>query len=292
MICMDRILIFLIAIAIDLILGEPPEKLHPVVYMGKMISFFDKRVKRNNPRREKLSGVFYPILTISSFAIPSLLLFLIAPYSRVIYILSSAFILKTTFAVRSLDEFARETMKDDIDEKRQMVSRIVGRDLTNLDEEHLNSAVIESTSENLTDSIISPFFYYTLFGLFGAMVYRVVNTLDAMIGYKTRVYTNFGYFSAKLDTIMNYLPERIGALFICMFGRRMMRRDRGAPLTITAMSGSLGIKLEKLGYYSIGKNLKPASDENIMQSIKIVKRCALLFASICVIGMILLGMML
>ena len=167
---MDQIVIFLLAIVIDLAIGDPPrniERFYPIVWISKLMYFFDEKTKRGNPKREKMLGALYCILIVLIFSIPCLMLFLI--HSEALYILLSAFIFKMTFAIKGLERFARSTMVDDLNEKRIAVSKIVSRDTEDLDEGHLNSATIESLAENLTDSVISPFFYFALFGVFGAM---------------------------------------------------------------------------------------------------------------------------
>ena len=212
----DQVLIFIIAIFIDLTIGDPPEKIerfYPIVWISKLMNFFDEKTKRKNPKKEKILGMLYCLIIMSIFSIPCLILLLI--HSEVLYILLSAFIFKMTFTIRGLERFARSTMVDNLYEKRAAVSKIVSRDTSNLDEGHLNSATIESLAENLTDSVISPFFYFTLFGVFGAMVYRVVNTLDAVVGYKDKKHLHFGWFSARLDDFLNYIPKRITSHLIC-----------------------------------------------------------------------------
>ena len=293
---MDQIVIFLLAIVIDLAIGDPPrniERFYPIVWISKLMYFFDEKTKRGNPKREKMLGALYCILIVLIFSIPCLMLFLI--HSEALYILLSAFIFKMTFAIKGLERFARSTMVDDLNEKRIAVSKIVSRDTEDLDEGHLNSATIESLAENLTDSVISPFFYFALFGVFGAMFYRVVNTLDAVVGYKDQRHMHFGWFSARFDDFMNYIPKRISARLIY---KQPGNSDLKTPLEprmgtgikpeIVAMSYALGVKLEKKSYYSVGKDFEYAKKEHIEQAIEIIKSKAIFFALICILILMLL----
>jgi adenosylcobinamide-phosphate synthase len=145
-------------------------------------------------------------------------------------------------------------------------------------------------AENLTDSVISPFFYFVLFGVFGAMVYRVINTLDAVVGYKTRRYLHFGWFSAKMDAVLNYIPERIAARLILATNNSQWRdlltevhEKENIPLTIMAMSYALQVKLEKKGHYSVGEYFERASEKHIERAIKVMKRSSILFALVCIV---------
>jgi adenosylcobinamide-phosphate synthase len=300
----DHLVIFSIAILIDLSIGDPPEKIdrfYPIVWISRLMYFFDRRTGRENPRREKLLGVVYPLLILSIFSLPLLLLFRI--HSELLYILVGSLIFKMTFTIKGLERFGRSTMQaTDLEAKRAAVGKIVSRDVADLDTELLDSATIESVAENLTDSVIAPFFYFVLFGMFGAgvfgaMVYRVINTLDAVVGYKTRNYLHFGWFSAKSDTVLNYIPERIAAGLILLTSKSKWREviksgpedhEEHIPLTIMAMSQALHVKLEKEGYYVVGEGYEGASERHIEGAIRVMKRSSLLFAFMCIAVLFLL----
>jgi adenosylcobinamide-phosphate synthase len=295
MLFIDQVIIFLIAIIIDLTIGDPPEKFdkfYPVVWISRLMYFFDGITRRGDVRREKILGVVYPLLILSIFSMPCLMLLLIP--SELLYIILSSLIFKMTFTIKGLERYGRYVMEaEDLEEKREAVGKIVSREVANLDVEHLNSATIESVAENTTDSIIAPFFYFSFFGVFGAMFYRVVNTLDAVVGYKSRKYIHFGWFSAKLDAIMNYIPERIAAGLIFLFGDSRWEYKKNVPFTIVAMSSALKVKLEKIGHYSVGigvgeRSFEDARDEHIKGAIRIMKRCSILFAFVCILVMFVL----
>ena len=287
---LNNILILVIALLIDLSVGDPPEKFeryYPVVWISRLIGVFDHRLKRGDARREKLLGVLYPLLILVIFVVPCLALFLI-PWDT-LYIIFGALIFKMTFTITGLERFGRGVMNaPDVAAKRAAVWRITSRPVERLDDSHLNSAAIESVAENLTDSVIAPLFYFLLFGLCGAVVYRVFNTLDAVIGYKTEEYRHFGWFAARTDDLLNYLPERIAARLISLLGRSgerdvplQVRSGTRVHLTIAAMSAALQVNLEKQGYYSVGTRFAAAAGQDIERAIVIMKRASLLFALGC-----------
>jgi len=255
---------------------------------------FDKRTRRGDARKEKILGVVYPLLLLSIFALPCLLLLFI--HSEFVYIVLSALIFKMTFTIKGLERYGRRTMEtDNLEAKRAAVGKIVSRDVSDLDDADLNSATIESVAENLTDSVISPFFYFSLFGVFGAMVYRVINTLDAVVGYKTTEYLHFGWFSAKTDDMLNYVPERIAAGLILLTSaskwgdlKNDVAKNEKTPLTIAAMSHALQVKLEKKGHYAVGSKFGRASGKHIEGAIRIAKWSSILFAFVCIVVLFIL----
>lgn len=295
--------IFVIAILIDITVGDPPErteKYYPIVWISRLMHFFDRITKRGNARKEKILGVIYPILILFIFCLPCLMLHHI--HNGLLYVVLGALIFKMTFTVKGLERYGRYAMEAvDLEEKREAVGKIVGRDIADLDVEHLDSAAVESVAENITDSVIAPLFYFAFFGVFGAMFYRVINTLDATVGYKTTRYRHFGWFSAKADDVLNYVPERIAAGLILLsggsstkhgdLGNRGYANEAGAgtaPLTIAAMSRVLKVKLEKVGHYVVGERFEGARREHIAGAIRTAKRSTFIFALVCIAVMILL----
>jgi adenosylcobinamide-phosphate synthase len=292
----DHILILIIALFIDLAVGDPPEKFdrfYPIVWISRLMYFFDRRTKRGDARKEKMLGVLYPLLILIVFVVPCLLLFLVP--SDPLYVVFGALIFKMTFTIKGLERFGRNARAaTDLEEKRDAVGKIVSRDVNALNKEHLNSAAIESVAENLTDSIIAPFFYFALFGVCGAMVYRVFNTLDAVVGYKTEEYRHFGWFSARTDDMLNYIPEWIAAGLILLTNPsnwksfRALNENKEVHLTIAAMSHALQVKLEKIGHYVVGEQFEPASEEHIEKAIRIMKWSSILFALVCIVVLLLI----
>lgn len=283
---LDQIVIFLIAIVIDLSIGDPPErieKFYPIVGISKLMYFFDRLTKRGDARRERILGAVYAMFITSVFALPCLMLLYLN--SDVLYIVFGAIIFKMSFTIKGLERFGLNAMvAENLGDKREAVGKIVSREVADLDMKHLDSATVESVAENLTDSVIAPFFYFALFGVFGAMVYRVINTLDAVVGYRNKRYEHFGWFSAKTDDVLNYIPERIATVLILVASKSRLRdvtrtKNVRVHLTIVAMSAALRVNLEKLGHYSVGgAGFEDASAKHIAASINIVKQSTFILA--------------
>lgn len=268
----EKIAILFLAIALDLLAGEP-RVIHPVIWFGKLISYADRIYTRRTKYFDFLAGLILSFIVIlfafSLSLIPKLVPFWIG------FILS-VYLTKTTFAIRSLEEHVRKTAVADIEVQRSQTALIVSRDVSELKRHELCSASIESLSENIVDSIISPIFYFILFGLPGAMIYRAVNTMDAVIGYKTRKHLYFGKFVARLDDILNFIPARISfLLFLPLSPRkvteyyRMARFKINGDKPIACMSAVLGVNLEKRGVYSFPGS--KAKQEDILKAIKIFR---------------------
>ncbi len=293
------ILIPLIALAIDLLLGEPPPLLHPVVWMGRLIGFLDSKIERGKPRREKTLGVFLGILPILFFvALFTIVLALLRDLGgMVIWALGSALAFKTTFAIRALERHTLPMIADleqnDLEAARKKASMVVSRDVSNLDRGHIISCAVETVAENLVDSVLSPMFYFGLIGVPGAVAYRVSNTEDAMVGYLDEKHRYVGWFSARLDDLLNYVVARLSIPFIVLAlmilrkdwktAWRVARRDhrqtkspnKGWPMA--AVAGGLGVKFEKSGQYSLGNGDLPRDPEVILDTAKVMRTTALLF---------------
>ncbi|WP_430515230.1 adenosylcobinamide-phosphate synthase CbiB [Pyrococcus woesei] len=262
---------FPIALLIDLTLGEPPAVIHPVVWFGKIIGFLDSKYRRRSPPLDFLAGVLSSLVVVGFALFLSYLSNLLPnPFN----LLLSIYLLKSSFAIRSLHDHVKRTITSDLEEKRRAVSMIVSRDTKSLDEPHLNSAAIESLSENINDSVVAPIFYYLIFGLPGVIIYRAVNTLDAMIGYRKERYEYFGKFAARLDDVLNFIPARITVLLFLPLGRRkviryyrMAKYKINSDKPIAAMSAVLGVWLEKPNYYKF-PGRRP-ENEDIKRALKV-----------------------
>ncbi|AEH24492.1 adenosylcobinamide-phosphate synthase CbiB [Pyrococcus yayanosii] len=243
----------LLAVLWDLSLGEPPTLIHPTVWFGRLIGFLDEHYRRRNPKVDFLAGTLSSLLVVAfALVLSTLPRFLPKLPSLVLPV----YLLKSSFAIRSLAEHVKNTIKEDIEEQRHFVAMIVSRDVSGLDRAHLNSAAIESLAENTNDSVLAPLLYFLLFGLPGALVYRAVNTLDAMIGYRDERHEYFGKFAARLDDALNFIPARITVLlFLPLNPRKVLSHWRKARFKINsdkpiaAMSAVLGVWLEKEGVY-------------------------------------------
>ena len=189
----------------------------------------------------------------------------------------------------------------DFDKARQRLYYIVRRDPTKLSEQQIVSAAVESIAESTTDGITTPFFFFALFGVPGAFAFRVINTLDSMIGYKDEEHLNIGWFSAKLDTIANYIPARLTAVLMVaaagLLGEkwreswRILQRDKtktnsvNAGWTMSAMAGALGVQLEKSGHYALGDKGE-ISPEHITRALRVMELTAVMFGVVVVFPII------
>ena len=214
--------------------------------------------------------------------------------------------LKTTIAIRGMEKHALQVVhaleRDDIDEARANLAKIVKRKTKNLDKNHILSGVLESISENTVDGITGPMFYFAIFGLPGAFVYRVINTIDSMIGYKTEMFRNIGWFGANCDKVLNYLPSRITGLIMVLSAMllendwkqsyQILKRDSektsspNAGYPMAALAGALDTKFEKVEYYTIGDGSFHLSTQHVRSAIILMKVTSILFFAIVTIPII------
>ncbi|VVB93791.1 Cobalamin biosynthesis protein CbiB [uncultured archaeon] len=285
--------VLILAILFDIILGEPPAFIHPVVWMGKLINFF---VNRTPVRHRKLYGLSMVVSCVGMAIIAGIA---VASLDNGIFsLIVSAFFLKSTFSIRMLVVSAFGIEKDledgEIEKVRNDLKTFVGRDTTGLNENQSASAVIESLAESFVDGILSPLFYYLLFGLPGALAYRMINTLDSMVGYKKEPFAMLGYAAARLDDIANWLPARLSPVFISIasifLGNprsavRIGMRDHNKTASpnsgwpMASVSGALQVRLEKAGYHVLGDEYRDPPAYQIKRAVNIVG-----FSSLLVIG--------
>jgi len=269
-----------LAVGMDLLFGEPREMLHPVVWIGKLTGAVRTRLGKS-----KLSGC---VLALAITGVAALGGYLCTLMHGVIGMLVSAYVLKSTFSITCLADTANmmgtHLENDDLGAARKGLPMLVGRDTERLTKKEASSAVIESVAENFVDGIISPLFYFVLFGLPGALAYKAINTLDSMVGYEHE--GEAGYASARLDDIANYIPARLSVLFIsagaALYGSprsalRTSRRDHGrtaspnAGWPMSAMAGALGTSLKKPGHYVLGKGFNLPGSHHVKKAIHIVE---------------------
>lgn len=287
----------------DLLVGDPPNRFHPVAWMGILITALRNLAGGNNPAEQFRSGFF---ISAAGAGIT-------AGFGRVIEWLSGklpspldtlieALALKAVFSLGSLDRAAGEIQEDlqggNLEGARQSARRhLVSRDTADLDEGLVAAAAIESIAENTSDGVIAPLFYYALGGLPLAYLYRYINTADAMLGYRDPAREWLGKFPARLDDVLNFFPARLTALLISAAGGLITRRGRAALRTIprdarktaspnagypmSAMAGALGVELEKVGHYLLGNGNRSPRGEDIGTARKIL-------AAACGLGLFLL----
>jgi len=309
---LEGIVIVGFALLLDFLIGDPKTKYHPTAWIGKLIAVLVPFTRNNSPKKELFGGILivFAVVTIVSTLLVALdfgiSLLTIDIVSLVVSIAVIAILLKTTIAIRGMQKHALAVVdaleKDDLDSARNHLSMIVKRNTKHLDKNHISSAVLESVSENTVDGITGPLFYYAIFGLPGAFVYRAINTIDSMVGYKTSLFRNIGWFGANCDTILNYIPSRLtglvmilGALILGYNWKEsfyIMRRDGkklespNAGFPIAALAGALGTKLEKINYYAVGDGNIEFTKSHIISAIRLMKVSSILFCGLVTVPII------
>lgn len=305
------IIILVLAIVLDLVLGDPspnyPDKwvfrLHPTVLMGKFTKKIEPYFKSSDPKIEKLLGVFLALTVICAFAIPVYFgLWAIYTYLSIfVYVFIGIILLKMTICIKLETDWAKAAAKaiekNDLDEAKKY-SHFSRRESKNLNGSQISSAVIESMAENLIDFKLSPILSFALFGVTGAIAFRAINTLDGMVGFKTKEHINTGWFSANLDTVVNYIPTRLTALLmilaVALIGKdyrnawKIAKRDhaktpsRNHGWPMAAMAGALRVELEKPGQYVLGEKFEALTADKILGALRIRDITIVLWTLLCV----------
>ena len=295
-----------LALLLDALFGEPPEVLHPTVWVGCVISISESRALRSkNSRFRYLAGI------VLATAVPTLvcvlvrrLLDLAPPHLRLAF---EAALISTALSMRGLGEAAaaveRELRAGDLERARASASEMVGRDTAALPAPEIARAAVESVAENTSDGVVAPMLYGLLLGAPGALAYKAVNTLDSMVGYRSHPYAELGWASARLDDLANLVPARLTALIVAaVSGRPLLTLDtarRYGPLTASpnagwaeaAFAGALGSKLGGTNVYGgvvregpiLGAGRPPGTKE-IRRSIRLMRGCCVLLAGVAVLA--------
>ena len=277
-----------IAVALDLAFGELPARFHPTVWMGRTVAFAEKLSPRHG-LFGLLSGAVMTLLVTGAWVAGAYFALRGLHGLHVLaYMLVGAVLLKTTFSLRMLDRSAAQVRariaEGDIAQARYGLRSLVSRDASQLSPEQTVGAAVESVSENMTDSFFGPWLFFALLGLPGAVAYRVINTLDSMVGYRGE-YEFLGKVPARLDDLINLVPARVTALLLVIGSAflpgqnparawRMMWRDHSrtespnAGWAMSGMAGALGVKLEKTGHYRLGDRTRSVEPHDITQAIR------------------------
>jgi adenosylcobinamide-phosphate synthase len=294
----------------DWILGDANNKIHPVAWLGKYITYFIPKIKDKKKRNyEKKNGIIFTTVTIIFFAIliQSILVYLYN-INIILMMVLSIFLLYSVIAIKGMEKHINaitiSLQNNDIENARRNLSMIVSRNTKNLDEQHILSGAIESIADGTVDGILSPLFYFSIFGSTGAFIFRVINTLDSMIGYKETYYEKIGWMAAKADTYANYIPARTTAvlmIFAAIISKadwknsiNIFKKERNHTISINSghpisvLAGALRIRLEKLDHYAIGEPLEKISIEKCKMAIKIMKITILVFCMIISIPLMLI----
>ena len=233
----------LIGWVLDLIFGDPARLPHPIVWFGKVISAFEHSLNKGSHR--KLKGALTAIgLILFVFVVVWMLRKLLGIFALLIFdgtheqvypipVLLYLFDILAIFYCLAGTTLIREVravflaLDRSLDEGRQQVARIVGRDTSELSAQEVRTAALETLAENLSDGVIAPLFWFAILGTPGMLAYKMVNTLDSMIGYKTERYRDFGCWAAHIDDIANYIPARLTALLMILFSPPKLGGVRG-----------------------------------------------------------------
>ena len=309
---LEGVIIVAFALLLDFLVGDPRTKYHPTAWIGKLIASLVPFAKSNSAKMELIGGILIvsiivvtvcTVLVVLDIGISLLTVDII---SLIVSIAVGSILLKTTIAIRGMQKHALAVVdaveKGDLDSARNYLSMIVKRDTKHLDKNHILSAVLESVSENTVDGVTGPLFYYAIFGLPGAFAYRAINTIDSMVGYKTTLFKNVGWFGAKCDTILNYAPSRLTGLVMILSALILgynwkeslyiMRRDSrklespNAGFPMAALAGALGTRLEKVNHYTIGNGSIEFTKSHIISAITLMKVSSILFCGVVTVPII------
>ena len=289
---MTNCIALLIGWVLDLLIGDPKCLPHPIVWFGKIIAFCEHRLNKGSHRKLKGAlvavGLVVGVFRLTSFLISSLS-FLNTHFSILISALLIFYCLAGTTLIREVRHVFL-ALDRSLEEGRAQVARIVGRDTSELSAQEVRTAALETLAENLSDGVIAPLFWLAVLGTPGMLAYKMVNTLDSMIGYRTERYRDFGCWAARIDDIANYIPARLTALlmilpslftfrfsltkvkatspitlitFVCKNGRKHASPNSGYPEA--ALAGILNCRFGGPHYYFGQLFDKPFIGENDRQ---------------------------
>ena len=289
------------AVLFDGLVGDPRSKLHPVVLIGNLISFLESYLLNPNHSRKHqklLGGVLVILVLLSTYITTTVVMAALASIHSTAVWLGGALLLSFTISPRSLaaagQEIKQYLLQQNIELARYKVGWIVGSDTKDLDVSEVTRATVETIAENIVDGIISPLFYFALGGLPLAFLYRAVNTMDSMIGYKSDKYIAFGMVAARTDDVFNFIPARITAALIILTALilrfdsknafRSIKRDArkhpspNSGYAEAGVAGALGVRLGGTNYYGgiksfrsyMGEEREKLAPVHIQQTISIM----------------------
>lgn len=218
----SHIITLIVGWTLDLLLGDPVWLPHPVVGFGKLISMGEHRLNSGRHRRLK-GGIMAICLILLTYGATWALLHLVC--NHYVALVVEAILIFCCLAGTTLIREVRDVflaVDRSVDDGRKQVSRIVGRDTSGLNAHEIRTAALETLAENLSDGVVAPLFWLAVLGVPGMMAYKMVNTLDSMIGYRTERYRQFGTVAARIDDVANFLPARLTALLMVLAGGRVM----------------------------------------------------------------------
>jgi adenosylcobinamide-phosphate synthase len=303
---LESAVVLLLALLAEILIGDPVSRWHPVALLGRLIGAFVALAPRRGRSRRFAYGAFMVVAGVGGVTLATtVLLDLLHDVSPVIAVVAGAFLLKASMSYRQLEHetlaVAGHIASGQLGRARSALRALVSRDTAALSPSLLASGAIESLAENLSDSWVGPLFYFLLFGVPGAVAYRMINTFDAMVGYRGR-YEHLGKVAARLDDVVNFIPARLTAL-ILVFGAACAGADARRALAkalrdhaqtespnagwpMAAMAGALAIQLEKVGHYRIGDPRAERNPATIRRSIVVARWAAGLTSGAILVGVV------
>lgn len=303
----------ILAVIIDWLIGDPNWLPHPIIYIGKFISFLEKigrKLCKTNRGIKAYGGFIVLVVASISFTIPFIILKLTISIPWLFHILN-VIIIWTTLAAKSLSKEAKKVYfalkNGDMRKARLMLSYIVGRDTEGLNDKEIIRADVETVAENASDGVIAPLFYAIIGAAPLAMMYKGINTMDSMLGYMNEKYRYIGFFPAKVDDVFNFIPARITGSLICLISFivkgtalesfKIMFRDRknhkspNCAYPEAAAAGAMGIQLGGTNIYfgetvykpTIGDKKIELTFEHINDSVKLMYASEILMIIVCLI---------
>lgn len=316
----DRINLIVLVVAawLDFVLGDPWDWLHPVQVMGWVISQYTSYIFKyvKSPLLTRIFGVFLALILIIGSGLTGWLISIAASLIHpILGIIIASILLASCFAGRSLRDAAIDVLQslltDDLVTARSRLSRYVGRDTENLSKADIYRAILETVAENAVDGVTAPLFYAIVGSFIGipfaavgfALAYKAASTLDSMVGYKEAPFQNFGWFSARLDDFLTWLPCRLTVLTLAsIYGKfnyvwQICRRDAvkdpspNSGWSECAYAAILGVQLGGTNYYRgvakekplLGQAFNPIDDRSIREALKLTRTCFLIWLTIAVV---------
>ena len=297
----------LVGFVLDLIIGDPEGWTHPVIWIGKWISFVEKRLRKRGGNLRRSALVLTASTVLIAMAATAAMLGILALIHKAALFIGMCIISWWCLSAKCLAVESKGVYRAlgvSVEKGRTQVARIVGRDTTELSEEEIICATVETVAENTTDGVISPMLYLEIGGPVLAMGFKAASTLDSMVGYLNEKYRDIGWSSAKLDDVLNYIPARIcgwlmciGAFFVKLDGKnaiRIMKRDHANHLSPncawseSAAAGAMHIQLGGTHTYfgkvvekpTIGDDDRPVEKRDILRANRLLYVSSALMAGI------------
>ncbi|MBQ1773256.1 MAG: cobalamin biosynthesis protein CobD [Prevotella sp.] len=280
-----RTVAFVVGWMLDIAFGDPPRLPHPIVWFGKAIAFCELRLNKGANRKAK-GAISSVVLIVITYVVGVVLPWWCIPIVVFFCLAGTTLIREVRAVFMAVDR--------SLDEGRRQVARIVGRDTSQLSAQEVRTAALETLAENLSDGVIAPLFWFALLGMPGMLAYKMINTLDSMIGYRTERYRDYGCWAAHIDDIANYIPARLTALlmilvagrldlfaFVVDNGRRHASPNSGYPEA--ALAGILGCRFGGPHYYFgelfdkpyIGETERPLTTADMQRAVTVNRRAEL-----------------